>query len=39
MDPGIPGPICSYSDLFEWLNVRDEVQYCFTFVVIKDIYH
>ena len=39
MDLGIPGCIFSYLDLFEWLNVTGEVQYCFRFVVVKHIFH
>ena len=38
MDLDILGPIFSDLDLFEKVNVTEEVQYCFTFIVIKHIF-
>ena len=35
MELEVPGPIFSYLDLFEKENVTEEVQYCFTYTVIR----
>ena len=37
-DLGIPGTTFSLLDHFDYLNITEEVQYCFTFVVIKHIF-